>query len=183
MLGQRFGKLVVIERGKQAKGRGYYLHCKCDCGETKQVLFGHLKSGRTKTCGCGRRMIGPNHSQYAGTENISGSYWYSLQNSSKKRNLEFTITQQYLEQIYKEQDGCCAITGLKLRMPTSPHKRSRQETDASLDRIDSKLGYIPGNVQWVHKDVNRIKWAFRQERLLELCVLTVNHAKKKGLLN
>ena len=40
---------------------------------------------------------------------------------------------------------------------------------ASLDRIDSKKGYIEGNIQWVHKDINRMKWAFNEDYFIKLC--------------
>ncbi len=40
---------------------------------------------------------------------------------------------------------------------------------ASLDRIDSRLGYEPGNIQWVHKDVNQMKWHLSNDRFIEVC--------------
>lgn len=52
---------------------------------------------------------------------------------------------------------------------------STGETTASLDRIDPRKDYVKGNVQWVHKDVNRIKQAFNEERLLEVCKAIIEH--------
>lgn len=46
LTGQRFGRLVVVERAETK-----WL-CKCDCGNTKAVLGGHLRSGDIKSCGC-----------------------------------------------------------------------------------------------------------------------------------
>lgn len=43
------------------------------------------------------------------------------------------------------------------------------QTSASLDRIDSHQGYVLGNLQWVHKDIQRMKSDFSQERFLEVC--------------
>lgn len=40
---------------------------------------------------------------------------------------------------------------------------------ASPDRIDSSLGYTKDNVQWVHKDVNTIKWDLSHDRFVKLC--------------
>ena len=42
----------------------------------------------------------------------------------------------------------------------------KNEQTASLDRIDSTKGYVPGNIQWVHKDINRIKNKFSMDELL-----------------
>lgn len=43
------------------------------------------------------------------------------------------------------------------------------ETTASLDRIDNTKGYLEDNVQFVHKDINRMKWAHSQQYFIELC--------------
>ncbi|BDA67962.1 hypothetical protein RIVM261_025310 [Rivularia sp. IAM M-261] len=40
---------------------------------------------------------------------------------------------------------------------------------ASLDRIDSKLGYIEGNVQFVSVMANYAKLDFQEAQLLEFC--------------
>ena len=48
--GQRFGRLLVLERLPNNKYGGRFL-CKCDCGNTKIVALGSLHSG-TKSCGC-----------------------------------------------------------------------------------------------------------------------------------
>ena len=36
---------------------------------------------------------------------------------------------------------------------------------------DHTLGYVPSNVQWVHKDINKIKFNMSEERFVELCCL------------
>ena len=40
---------------------------------------------------------------------------------------------------------------------------------ATLDRIDSTLGYIKTNVQWVHRDINKLKSNFPESYLIKLC--------------
>lgn len=60
LVGQRFGRLTVIERvgtydppcgfGKQPIWR-----CRCDCGEVVDITAHNLKQGRTRSCGCLRR--------------------------------------------------------------------------------------------------------------------------------
>ena len=51
LLGQRFGKLIVIGEPINTKGNSYSL-CKCDCGDEKIIRNSRLKSGKTKSCGC-----------------------------------------------------------------------------------------------------------------------------------
>ena len=53
--GERFGRLVAIERTEEKKGHSYVWLCKCDCGRTSNVLVASLLSGNTKSCGCSRK--------------------------------------------------------------------------------------------------------------------------------
>lgn len=54
LTGQRFGRLIAIERCKErAKhGKSVKWKCVCDCGNEVIVASGLLKSGATKSCGC-----------------------------------------------------------------------------------------------------------------------------------
>lgn len=55
LTGQRFGKLVVIERApSRPKSNGKYRtmwKCRCDCGREVEVAASKLKSGHTISCG------------------------------------------------------------------------------------------------------------------------------------
>jgi hypothetical protein len=46
---------------------------------------------------------------------------------------------------------------------------------ASLDRIDSRKGYEPQNIQWVLKEVNLMKGAMPQGHFITLCNAVVSH--------
>lgn len=56
--GQRFGKLVVLERdfSKVDSSRNAYWLCQCDCGRTHIASRGGLKNGDTKHCGCVQKV-------------------------------------------------------------------------------------------------------------------------------
>lgn len=47
LVGSRFGRLVVLEDLSSQKHR-----CRCDCGNMKVADRNHLRSGRSKSCGC-----------------------------------------------------------------------------------------------------------------------------------
>lgn len=50
--GQRFGKLIVLERAENSKdGKARWL-CQCDCGNQKIILGTHLRRGKILSCGC-----------------------------------------------------------------------------------------------------------------------------------
>lgn len=46
---------------------------------------------------------------------------------------------------------------------------TKKESNASIDRIDSNLGYVRNNIQWVLKDINKMKNDFDQSHFIELC--------------
>lgn len=56
LTGRCFGRLTVLEyAGKQATNSRWL--CQCDCGKQATVEGGHLKSGRTKSCGCWQKEV------------------------------------------------------------------------------------------------------------------------------
>jgi hypothetical protein len=76
---------------------------------------------------------------------------------------------KYAWKRFLQQDRKCALTGLPLtinysRLTGDPHT-------ASLDRIDSSKGYVRGNIQWIHKDVNMMKRIYDQGYFIEMCRL------------
>ena len=50
LTGERFGRLVVIERDTTKKGS--YWKCRCDCGNICSIRADHLKRVETISCGC-----------------------------------------------------------------------------------------------------------------------------------
>lgn len=71
--------------------------------------------------------------------------------SRNPASLDIQIDLDHLMQLYKDQDGKCAISGLDMT-----HKMDCLFS-ASVDRKDGSAGYIPGNVQLVCKAVNMAK--------------------------
>lgn len=56
LVGQRFGRLVVLEKEKQdipnTKRTCVWWRCECDCGNIVIVPTTRLVTGVTKSCGC-----------------------------------------------------------------------------------------------------------------------------------
>lgn len=50
--GNRYGKLVVIEKAEVNNLVGAFWKCKCDCGKETIVSGVHLRLGQTQSCGC-----------------------------------------------------------------------------------------------------------------------------------
>lgn len=52
-IGQKFGKLTVLEYAGKDKYKNNLWKCKCDCGNFKVVATKNLNAGNIKSCGCG----------------------------------------------------------------------------------------------------------------------------------
>ena len=76
----------------------------------------------------------------------------------KRRYKDIDITLEDLKQVWDNQNGICPYTGLKLTLPENGNIHDLDITiRASLDRIDSNLGYIKNNIQFVSTPINFMK--------------------------
>jgi len=91
---------------------------------------------------------------------------------------ESTITKEYLFEIWENQNHKCAYTNIDLILPCYRRKiKTSRIFSASLDRIDSKKGYIIGNVQFVSSAINFMKNDMSNEETIQLINLirTMSH--------
>lgn len=149
LIGKTFGKLLVIGKEEALSGSPknlrYHWICRCECGGILKIQTYRVK----KSKGCRKCAL------RQGTKNITGRQWSGIKNKAKIRNLVCSITIDYAQKLLELQNFKCALSGVKL-ISNILNRKSSLNT-ASLDRIDSTKGYIEGNVQWVHKDVNFMK--------------------------
>jgi len=115
----------------------------------------------------GLKSRGKSSKHWTGYEEISGSYWSDISKSAQQRKIEFNITIEYIWDLFIHQNKRCFFTNIELQFHKSSLDRKAQT--ASLDRIDSAKGYIVGNVQWVHKEVNFMKRTLSNSELIEFC--------------
>lgn len=81
-----------------------------------------------------------------------------------KTRREFTIT---LDDLWPFPDYC-PIFGYKLIYKKSKDRGHRPKELASIDRIDANKGYVPGNVQIISWEANRLKGAMTLPQLIDL---------------
>lgn len=158
-IGQVFDQLTVVGF---SKSRGYAHDtavCQCSCSNTIQVRSPSLLKNKTNNCGCKVRGLWKGHGD------LSKSYFSHVRHGAKTRELDFEITMETLWKMFEQQEAKCALTGLPIKLGR------HHEMTGSLDRIDSARGYSVDNVQWVHKDVNKMKMDLDEPRFIELCTL------------
>jgi hypothetical protein len=154
LLGQRFGRLVVIARdGSTKEGQARWL-CQCDCGNTTTVTGNHLITGNTRSCGCLQADVAASMCRTHGLgDHPLYSTWADMHERCENPN----------HPSYKDYGGrgikVCArwspvepfITDIEstigARPPDPPDWRSNRPY-WTLDRIDNHGNYEPGNVRW-----------------------------------
>lgn len=164
LVNQRFGLGIVLQqvpKPSHLTKNGRYWLMQCDCGNTYIALTESLTSGNSHSCGCKKRRHGKNHPHFRGHEELSLDYWRKLQRGAHLRSITFEVTITQAWDLFVNQNRKCALTGWQINL-------SKPQT-ASLDRVDSELPYIVGNIQWVHKDVNRVKQHYQQNYFLSIC--------------
>lgn len=165
---QKIHQLWVEEFShKDAHGNCYW-RCICDCGTEKLIASGNL-TGKVKSCGCYKRKGGRRNHGWKGVGDLGASFVANLKSQAKYRHIEFNLSVEYLWNLFVSQDKKCALTRIPLRITESYKEAIHDKGTASLDRIDSNGGYVEGNVQWVHKDVNLMKQDLTQSDFFVLC--------------
>lgn len=89
---------------------------------------------------------------------------------AKYRHQKVNITLDDLLEQWNLQLGFCVYTGAKLIHPI----RIKDEGliyMASLDRIDSRIGYMKGNIQFISAAANMAKNNMTHEQMIEFCKL------------
>ena len=160
VIGKQYGQWTVIsDEIKRGTRRNTYFRVECNCGRESWRLAVALVKGTTNSC-----------KSCAKTNNNIDTYILSYFNKISRRAIksgfEIDVTANDLQELYFKQGKKCALSQLPLEF--YPNYRKIEQT-ASLDRIDSSKGYVKGNIQWVHKNVNFMKGVLSQERFIELC--------------
>lgn len=174
IIGQTFGKLIVIEQVKSNCNRSKWL-CKCTCGKETVILGASLRAGRTKTCGCSSF-----EQQWKGYEEISGTYWGRCKISAKHRNIKFDLDIKDAWGKFLNQNRKCALSG-RLLLFNKQYLNQRSKVpewqNASLDRIDSDKGYVLDNIQWVDVSINYMKSDMKEKDFIKFCIDVANYSK------
>jgi 5-methylcytosine-specific restriction endonuclease McrA len=137
LIGQRFGKLLVIERIPRTKeieniigkGRSAILKCLCDCGTSKLIQARGLVSAHTKSCGCLCKRR-PYESRYNRL----------MLNASKRKEFSSLTFEEYLELIKTPE---CHYCGDKVII--NKYLKDNVTHSYNIDRKDNNLGYTKEN--------------------------------------
>jgi hypothetical protein len=98
------------------------------------------------------------------------SWFNKFKISAETRNITWDISIDDVADLMEKQNYKCALSKLSIIFPEygTPSDGSMY---ASIDRIDSKKGYVHDNIQLVDKRINMMKQSFDQKEFIRLCKL------------
>ena len=182
-VGKKYGLWTVIsdkvKSGREVINgsdcRTLFWLVRCECGHTAWKNPSHLKDGTSTRCKkCGNKNFISNNGEVI-IESVLLSKFRNTCNSIKNRKkvskLDFNITPEYLNDLYKE-DHHCALSGIDLTIDLN---KTVNQQNLSIDRINSDIGYVKGNIQLVDKRINLMKGSLSNEEFIELCCKVAEH--------
>ena len=141
LIGQKFGRLLVVEyAGASRNGRTLW-KCKCECGQAATIRVDRLPNGNTKSCGC-----------------------LSAKTHGMRQSPEYGVWRNMVQRCYNPKRhnfrwyGARGITVCdEWRSNFAAffaHVGERPSPSHQLDRINGDGHYEPGNVRWVTQAEN-----------------------------
>ena len=107
------------------------------------------------------------------TQSVRSYLSYLRSKAAQRSKGDEVISLDALELLWQMQRGTCALTGWPLTMELA---KGVVQTNCSIDRINSDMGYLVGNVQLVCRIANTAKTNLTTADFVALCRAVIENA-------
>lgn len=165
--GNRYGRLIVIERTDiGTKGHARW-KCLCDCGNEAVVLGHSLRRGVTQSCGCLRRERMREIHILPKGEAAFNDLFSSIKRRAKHLNRVFDLTKEQVKYLTSQP---CYYCGAKPAQFGTKLENTRNRNGAyiynGLDRVNNEEGYVLENIVPCCGICNHAKSTMTQDEFL-----------------
>lgn len=133
------------------------------CSRSCSVAFGNKVTPRGSTTG-----LAPDNLR----DEFTPFRWFTARiRYQEKKHGPSDIDEQFLKQLWEEQQGICSLSGQNLILPksTSGFSNGKQPYNASIDRINSSRGYVKGNIRFIALIANLAKANWNDSDVIHFC--------------
>lgn len=140
LTGERFGRLLVLQRDGCNKHGQVKWYCECECGTRKHILGICLSRGETQSCGClHRELVAQINLRHGMTKTPIYAIWHSMMQRCYDKNSQ--AFNRYGGRGINVCDKWQTFEGFYEDMGNKPDNLSMERKDVNGD-------YSPENVVW-----------------------------------
>jgi len=149
-VGNKYGRLTVLERsGSNKRGEVMWL-CECECDKKFIVRGANLRNGHTRSCGCswqGRPSLLKGEASF---NQVLGN----IKRAAKRRKYDWQLTKAQFRTLTQQS---CYYCDAKPNQGNYSSTCNGRYLYNGLDRVDNEQGYVIGNVVPCCGKCNRAK--------------------------
>lgn len=163
LTGQRFDRLVALERIGTEKWGGAIWLCQCNCGRRKEIAARVLRRGHARSCGC---LISETAIKRCTKHGMFGTPTYRVWAGMISR----CHSENNKDYPKYGARGVQVCDRWRSSFEAFFADMGERPTGLSIDRIDNDKGYAPGNCRWAT--------AQEQTQNRKACKLSVQAARE-----